>query len=58
MRLCCAQRSDVISTRQKIGPKTVYYFKILVVYELALSLHQSNFIFGGFLTDTNGDLTT
>ena len=48
MRLRCTQRSDVISTGQKIAPKTVYFLKILFVYELILSPHRSNSISGGF----------
>ena len=48
MRLRFVRRCNVISTRQKIVPETVYFFKILVVYELALSSHRSNFISGGF----------
>ena len=48
MRLRCAGRSDILSTRQKIAPKTVYFFKILVVYQLTFSPHRSNFISGGF----------
>ena len=39
LRLRCARRSDAISSRQKIHPKIVYFFKILVVYELTLSPH-------------------
>ena len=38
MHLLCAQQSDVIFTRQKNDPKTVYFFKKLVVHELALFL--------------------
>ena len=47
MGLCCARCYDVISAPQKIALKTVYFFKILVVYELTLSPHWSNFISGG-----------
>ena len=47
MGLRCARRSDVTSAPQKIALKTVYFFKILVVYKLTLSPHWSNFISGG-----------
>ena len=39
MRLRCARRSDVISTRQKIDPKMAYFSKILFFYEPSLSPH-------------------
>ena len=38
LRLRCA-RHYAISSRQKIHPKIVYFFKILVVYELTLLPH-------------------
>ena len=33
---------------KKTAPKTVYFFKILVVYKLILSTHRSNFISRNF----------